>query len=131
MDTQQLIAWDSKIGKAYLIPKGKTDTTHKVRNPRNHYEADARIQLWVETKKEWVDPHDLEEGHSFSIVGYLIEMDGLQEVLQPPEEVEVVKPLTILEEWQFEIPSMIFVFVPSKTTHTYDLVKTVSNFGLC
>ena len=135
----------------FAIPVNRDKPTHYLLNPDNGLIIAGRIKFLVGT--EWIDPVDLDNGECpLTLVQVVNRQNTNNSTISPvsdctpfgyelPQWDYIIPsdmphrhqpPVYPLEDWQFECPAMVFVYLPNKRTDIYDCVKMLSDleFGI-
>jgi hypothetical protein len=120
---QSLVVRDSE-GHHYLaIPKLPT---HLIQTRDNQKNAYARMKFKVECK--WRDPVDVATMDGRLDKDFEVGYETANLGIIPESEVLTATALLRVEPEHLEVPSMIFVYLPSDDTETYNFIKFLSHF---
>jgi hypothetical protein len=116
-------------------PIFSTNYTHNIVDPKTRKGMEARIQFLLKNGK-WVDPYDINPfgPHSMSDIDCVGYKNNEKNCIYRDREAEPnPQPIFMLEDWQYECPALVFVYLPEKKrTDLYDYVKLLSDvqFGI-
>jgi len=125
-----------------MLPQNERLATHFVKNLRDRSDNPARLMLKVSELRDLLDPFDFRydptrNTHEAFIDKKLLSvtlektmyriLDGDSVVTEVNErDIAGCTPYTILHEDEVECPCIVFVYLPSTDTDTYNTVKMVS-----
>jgi hypothetical protein len=120
---QSLVVRDSE-GHHYLdIPKLPT---HRIQTRDNQKNAYARMKFNV--KGKWRDPVDVATMDGRLDTDFEVGYETAKLGIIPESKVLTATALLRVEPEHLEVPSMVFVYLPSDDTDTYNFIKFLSHF---